>query len=61
MGIVINSNWSKILTSETKKYSDDYYNGRVKAECDDSCEEGCNIDHGMIELVTEYEPLFKSE
>jgi len=53
--------FAEIMHDTIKKNFEDHYNGIVKAECDDSCEEGCNVDHGMIELVTEYEPLFKSE
>ena len=54
------SKFAEALCKESKQLMDDMYNGRVKADHDEYCDEGCTIDHGYLSLATEFEPLFKS-
>lgn len=53
-----NLEFNAVLGKELKQYFSDYYNGKIKASCDEDCKEGCNIDHGFIELPTDHTNLF---
>jgi len=56
--IISKSEFSKFIFKDFKKCYEDLYNGKIKASCDEGCDDDCTIDHGYITPPANWANLF---
>jgi hypothetical protein len=56
-GITIGSTAAQLVSDDTRKYFEDYYDGKIRMRCGEDCAEQCEIDHGYYKPA-KYEQLF---
>jgi len=56
MATLIKSNPAIIISTDFVK---DFYEGKIKRECDEDCPDDCDVDHGYYELPIEFTKIFE--
>ena len=54
-------NFVKVMRADMEKYWKDAYTKGIPVQCDDTCSNECEVDHGYVKLPEDFQELFTKE